>query len=142
MDRRIINWIFDNNLSKYSPTQLARNLKESSVNLENYFPPVCLIHGSNDVSVPCSGGVEFGESLLGLKIDCETLVYSDMTHTDPILEKPFAGDQQLHRDIYERMRGWCEGGMEKLQEFDDQMPACVRVAPQVCIDVARACNPF
>jgi hypothetical protein len=65
-----------------------------------------------------------------------------MTHTDPILEKPFAGDQQLHRDIYEKMRLWCEKGEERLIEFDDSMPTCVRVAPQFCIDVARACNPF
>lgn len=67
LDKRIIDWIFDSNLSKYSPTHLARNLADSSVNLSNYFPPVCLIHGSNDVSAPCSGGVEFGEVRMGKK---------------------------------------------------------------------------
>ena len=72
---------------KYSPTILARNLSSSNISLNRYFPPTCVIHGANDVSAPCEGGIQFHAALEKLGVDAELVVYPSMTHTDPILEK-------------------------------------------------------
>ena len=127
---------------KYSPTILAHNLSSSSVNLSRYFPPTTVIHGATDVSAPCSGGVEFYDSLKLLGVKADLIVYESMSHTDPILEKPFAGEQQLHEDIYNLMRKWGEGKEHEFVDFDGSIPSCRRVAPQIMIDVARKANPF
>lgn len=65
-----------------------------------------------------------------------------MSHTDPILEKPFAGEQQLHTDIYNLMKKWGKKEKHEFVEFDDDIPSCGRVAPQIMINVARKANPF
>ncbi|GMH59240.1 hypothetical protein TrLO_g15043 [Triparma laevis f. longispina] len=142
LDKRILDWIFQKRFEKYSPTILAKNLSESSVNLSRYFPPTTVIHGANDVSAPCSGGINFYESLKSLSIKVDLTVYDDMSHTDPILEKPFAGEQQLHKDIYNLMKKWGKKEKHEFVEFDDDIPSCGRVAPQIMINIARKANPF
>jgi len=142
LDKRILDWIFQKRFEKYSPTILAHNLSSSSVNLSRYFPPTTVIHGATDVSAPCSGGVEFYDSLKLLGVKADLIVYESMSHTDPILEKPFAGEQQLHEDIYNLMRKWGEGKEHEFVDFDGSIPSCRRVAPQIMIDVARKANPF
>lgn len=168
LDHRILDWIFQSNLKKYSPTIVLNQLrpllsftekKQNAKSLlqngkrQHYFPPTTIIHGANDTTVPCRISHDFYRSLqlmstINQGIDqsnfcaeVDLIVYESMTHTDPILEKPFAGDQQLHKDIYKLCQKWCTGLDE---EFDETIPSCQRVAalPQVFIDLARMCNPF
>lgn len=141
LDRRILDWIFENALEKYSPTIFASQLAESQRILTRYFPPTAIIHGANDASAPCKNGIDFHAALNALKIDADLLIYDNMTHTDPILEKPFAGEQQLHKDIYILFRKW-GGRRHNFEEFDESIGPCRRVAPQFCIELARMCNPF
>ncbi len=139
LDRRIIDWIFQADLEKYSPTVLARNLNQSSMELGRFFPPVVVVHGDRDASAPVVNGIGFRESLVELGIEADMIVYEGMTHTDPIIEKPMAGEQQLHKDVYELVRLWTGGGGGK---FDEDHPLCRRLLPQVCIEIGRWANPF
>jgi acetyl esterase/lipase len=143
LDPKILNWIFQSSLSQYSPTIVAKNLIESGTSLRNHFPNTCVIHGSTDISVPLHIGTSFCEALEGLDVDSSMLVYEGWTHTDPILERPMAGDHKLHRDLYDLVRKWRGPGNPKMADFEESNPLCKRIMwPQVSIEIARFANPF
>ena len=76
--------------------------------------------------------------LLGADVEA-TRLYRGWTHTDPILERPFAGDQRLHRDIFDLVDRWTGGG---LPAFDGALPGLRRMCPQALIDFGHAAMPF
>lgn len=116
-----------------SPTSLASHLDEVTL------PPVLLLHGTADQSAPHASTLDLAASLQGLGVDVRTKLYEGWTHTDPILERPFAGDQRLHRDLLEAVELWCDG---PVTAFDDAAPGLGRLCPQVLIDLGRGCMPF
>ena len=128
--------------AQYSPTIVAQNLASSNTNLSSIFPTTKVIHGSTDISVPLHIGSEFNAALKSLKIKSDFLVYEGWTHTDPILERPMAGNHLLHRDLYEFVKEQCDDKFE-LGDFDETNPLCRRIMwPQASIEVARFANPF
>ena len=98
-----------------------------------------LLHGTADQSAPHASTLDLAASLQGLGVDVRTKLYEGWTHTDPILERPFAGDQRLHRDLLEAVELWCDG---PVTAFDDAAPGLGRLCPQVLIDLGRGCMPF
>ena len=107
---------------------------------QHHFSPTTIIHGANDTTIPCQIGRDFHKALLQqissqkdeqklsffVAPEVDLVVYESMTHTDSILENPFAGDQQLHKDIYQLCQKRCNG---LDQEFDETIPSCQRVDP-------------
>ena len=81
----------------------------------------------------------FEARLASLGRPAELCLYKGWTHTDPILERPFAGDQRLHRDLLDRVRTWCGA---KLPAFDAEADGLGRLCPQVMIDFGHYCMPF
>ena len=68
-----------------------------------------LLHGTADKSATAQSTLDFAAALEDLGVDVHTKLYEGWTHTDPILERPFAGDQRLHRDLLEAVSKWCDG---------------------------------
>lgn len=77
-----------------------------SLELKDIFPKLCVIHGTEDKTVPVKEAVEFISLLTKLNIPTETRMYKGWSHTDPILEAPMRGNHTYHRDIFEHVRLW------------------------------------
>ena len=77
-------------------------------------------------------------ALLGADV-APTALYAHWTHTDPILERPFAGDQRLHADLHAAVAAWVASDLPR---FDADHPDLRRLCPQVLIDLGRWCMPF
>ena len=106
--------------------------------LKDFFPRLCVIHGTNDktvsvsndcryvrgifltslnpyqsLQVPVEESIEFLSLLSIIKIPCEHKFYNGWTHTDPILEAPMRGNHLYHRDVYNLVRLWTCTSSEK-----------------------------
>lgn len=154
-NRAIFGWVFGPDLERHSPADEAKRtlarldatskvsrLLSFSSKFGAAFPRVCLIHGTADQSAPyvTSELLEARLRLLGVR--CEpTRKYKDWTHTDAILERPFAGDHTLHADIYDLIHRWSENKSNGAS-FDASGPDCARLAPQFLLNIGRFVNPF
>ena len=116
-----------------SPSYLAARAEEVEL------PPMLLLHGTADKSATAQSTLDFAAALEDLGVDVHTKLYEGWTHTDPILERPFAGDQRLHRDLLEAVSKWCDG---PVAPFADDTPGLGRLCPQVLIELGRRCMPF
>jgi len=79
----------------------------------------------------------------------DTLLYDGWSHTDPILEGPFEGDQRFHREVYDLVKEWTMKNEEDTDEedaplipFDNDHPVCRPVCPRILIRMGRFFNPF
>ena len=88
----------------------ARN--ESIDQLKDIFPNLCVVHGTEDKTVPVEEATEFLSLLSNLQIPAQSKMYPGWSHTDLILEKPMLGNHLYHRDVYEMVRLWtCGNGL-------------------------------
>ena len=126
-------------MTSSSPTTTCQQLIDRNFKGTD-LPPVSLIHGTSDASAPSVTAELLEARLRILGADVEpTKLYEGWTHTDPILERPFAGDQRLHRDLLEAVSKWCDG---PVASFSDDTPGLGRLCPQVLIELGRRCMPF
>ena len=149
LDHSIVEWIFRNDLTTFSPTLYAQSLRDANVDLSTVsFPPMTVICGDKDQSVSCDVSVSFAKAVEGCGVQTDHVTYEGWSHTDPILEKPIGGDQRLHMDIYNLCRKWCvtkseaEEGWGDFPDFDDTIPSCRRITPEPMVRFGRYCNPF
>ena len=162
LDKSIVSAMFGNDLQKFSPTRIVGGLQtEDKLRLQQQFPPTCIIHGQVDKTVPFKISLEFFQALQ--RIDLSTVqfkLYPSWSHTDPILEAPFAGNHLFHRDVYDLVKSWTissngadtffrKGAEENatttteiLLPFDETHPACRQICPLFLVQIARSCNPF
>lgn len=170
LDRSIVSAMFCNDPVKYSPTVMVRDLDNghgmTRKRVQANFPPTCIIHGEIDKTVPYKQSLEFFEALLRLGVEqpLEFKLYPSWSHTDPILEAPFAGNHLFHKDVYELVKRWtcddiivinngtstdedekvsalCDGDCQLLP-FDENHPACQKICPTFLVEIGRFCNPF
>lgn len=133
LDKSIVSIMFCNDVKKYSPTHTVRELlcdvNDNNISattktnsngttdtdittlrkrIQMNFPSTCIIHGEIDKTVPFTISLEFFEALKNLNIEqsLEFKLYPSWSHTDPILEAPFAGNHLFHRDVYELVKLW------------------------------------
>ena len=136
----ILDFIFGDEagMTRHSPTTVAAGV--SGPIDAGDLCRVALIHGTADQSAPPVAAelLEARLRLLGADVEA-TRLYRGWTHTDPILERPFAGDQRLHRDIFDLVDRWTGGG---LPAFDGALPGLRRMCPQALIDFGHAAMPF
>ena len=71
----------------------------STAHLLQAFPAVALFHGSKDKSIPSVVSDELEALLLSGGVPVSSRVYSDMSHTDPILENVLEGNTELVQDM-------------------------------------------
>jgi len=157
LDKSIVNAMFCNDVAKYSPTRQLQDLAEDidddiqreqqQQQIRNQFPATCVIHGKMDKTVPYQISVDFYEALQDMKLkrSLELTLYPTWSHTDPILEAPFAGNHLFHRYVYDLVKRWTfqvEGEESALFAFDENHAACRKICPEFLVEIARFCNPF
>ncbi|KAK1665976.1 hypothetical protein QYE76_054135 [Lolium multiflorum] len=78
----------EESLSSYSPEIVA---KESSAQTIALLPPIFLMHGTDDYSIPSSSSQTFVEVLQQAGAHAKLLLYEGKTHTDIFLQDPLRG---------------------------------------------------
>ena len=144
--RGLLDFIFgdERGMGDASPTVIAAGLARAgparAAAAAAALPPIRLIHGTADASAPPIAAelLEARLALLGADV-APTALYAHWTHTDPILERPFAGDQRLHADLHAAVAEWVASDLPR---FDADHPDLRRLCPQVFIDLGRWCMPF
>ena len=119
LDASILAWICDGDIKHYSPTTqiplLAAQIEQCSFGYlatngegrgisEVYrafsrFPPVLLLHGSSDSSIPPSASVDLAKALLSAGGSATVQLYDGWSHTYAVLEGPLSGDHRLVEDM-------------------------------------------
>lgn len=164
LDRRMVLDIFDKDLKGYSPFHRAVRLSKLLTNrcpgtpLASLSPTlahwssthILLIHGTRDASVPHSSSIQFSAALKTLFANVVTHLLHDKTHTDPIIEDPFAGYDELGGEVakwiwgVEGKRGHGLGANVagiKMAMLAEEKQVRRRV-PEVLVKLARRWNPF
>ena len=131
LDSSILDWICRGDVARYSPTlSLARagGLRR--------LPPVALVHGCDDKSVPQASSLDLAALLAAGGAAVSTRLYKGWSHTDPILEGPMSGELQLFEDVATRILDACGASRAtgaQLESF---------AVPAVLVSIARSVNPF
>ena len=137
--------IFGDSFETYSPYHLlqksAKLLDISNIDqeLRDIVPAMCVIHGTEDNTVPVNEAYQFISLLKELSIPTEKRFYSNWSHTDPIFEEPYRGNHLYHRDVYELVCSWTN---TKAEPFDETKPILKPICPSLLVGAARFCNPF
>jgi prenylcysteine alpha-carboxyl methylesterase len=84
----MLKLIMDNDLFGASPKRVLSGMTRATL---DKLPPVLLLHGTQDLTVPFSSSVEFYESLRKYNVDAELELWPNVTHSEPIVEGPAAG---------------------------------------------------
>ncbi|KAL4424612.1 hypothetical protein ABPG77_002230 [Micractinium sp. CCAP 211/92] len=115
-------------LRELSPTFLLRKLGPS---VGRSLPPVLILHGTADKSVPMEIAVEFVAALKEAGADARLKLYKGKTHTKPIVEDPMRGGRdELMDDVLSMVMGH--------ECINFQMP----MLPATLIDMASRVCPF
>jgi len=109
-----IKLISEGNANRSSSNESNNN--ESTDQLKDIFPKLCVIHGTSDKTVPVEEAIEFLSLLSNLQIPALSKIYPGWSHTDPILEMPMLGNHLYHRDVYELVCRWTG---RRITETDD-----------------------
>ena len=142
LDKKILDKIFPS-LVASSPSHVADEIKQKRITIPpESFPPVAVIHGSEDLTVPCSMCIQFDAKLKDLGIASEALVYEGWSHTDGILESPMKGDHRLHKDIFDRVMLWTIENEDERWDFDSSVRLCHPLSPTSMVNLGRVVNPF
>jgi len=128
LDASILSWICGGDIKHYSPTlqipllaeqikqRLSRDREAASLldanstltgtvhaaqtyQLFSHFPPVLLLHGSLDRSIPPSASVSFAQALVLAGGSATVELYDGWSHTYAVLEGPLSGDHRLVEDM-------------------------------------------
>ncbi|XP_047059890.1 probable isoprenylcysteine alpha-carbonyl methylesterase ICMEL2 [Lolium rigidum] len=91
----------EESLSSYSPEIIA---KESSPQTVALLPPIFLMHGAADYSIPSSSSQTFVDVLHQAGAQAKLLLYEGKTHTDIFVQDPLrGGNDPLVEDVLSRI---------------------------------------
>jgi prenylcysteine alpha-carboxyl methylesterase len=145
-DKGVVERIMAHRLAYYSPSLrlLAKSeLREYSHALDD-FPPVYLFHGTADKTVSWQSTEQLTHALEACKIPVKTRFFEGKTHTDPILEDPFSGDEFLVDEIIAIMkeRSPVDPTTGRSVFSFGEMTSTRWWYPSLLVKVARRVNPF
>jgi prenylcysteine alpha-carboxyl methylesterase len=87
--KSMLNTIMDNDLFGCSPNRVVGSLKPDVVLA---MPPILLLHGTRDTTVPFSSSVDFSNSLRAAGFEnVELELWPGVSHSEPIVEGPAGG---------------------------------------------------
>ncbi|KAI9002966.1 Alpha/Beta hydrolase protein [Hyaloraphidium curvatum] len=173
LNRRIVLDIFHGDLRGYSPShralaigravrsrrhgQTLASLAAQDKDLEAWTGiPVLLLHGTADKSVASSSSTQFAGALASIFSNVACKLYPGKTHTDPIIEGPFSGTDEMGDDVFDWIARddvagakWVAGGPNgadggKGKRGEGTMGGEVegRRVPEFLVRWARWWNPF
>jgi len=165
LDRQVLSSVFEGRLAFFSPTRTAQAWVEQRKKVEDVhqslparnLPPVLLVHGTGDVSVPAENAIELAEALRAAGArTVEVMLYEGKSHTDPIIEDPMTGDDPMIEDLAYLVLSSCSKtaveqlGRQSGSEMELQLkkkelfslPVGQRMLPLRLIKLARKVTPF
>ena len=167
LDASILSWICDGDLVRYSPTlripviadDVASTCK-ASITAPRFdetggllngcvadqackpflrFPPVLLLHGSSDRSIPPSASVDLAKALLSAGGSATVQLYDGWSHTYAVLEGPLSGDHRLVEDM---ISGITKALGQAPGMKAESIHTCTPLAPRWLVRCAQSVNPF
>jgi len=135
MHKRILKGLFTD-VNSQSPVHYLNSITKNGLLSEeiiNSAPLMHLFHGTSDVSVDCEQSAVFAKTLnkAGFKASCT--MFKGKSHTDPILEDPLSGPDQLTSSLLR---------VVKSRDNDPATPRIRHCQPKAMLKVARWFNPF
>jgi prenylcysteine alpha-carboxyl methylesterase len=130
----LLGKIMKNDISKYSPCQMIKDISETHDDLKRILPPIRLYHGSSDLAIPQHNAQAFHDLLCQAEASSELIVLEGKTHTDLIIEDPIAGNGILLQQI-----------VPKILPKSAHLKSNIKLQPMVfsiCVRIARFVNPF
>jgi len=130
--RKVLETIAHGDLKKYSPTLCVAQKQFKTKKVAKCVPPITLFHGTADKTQPHKSTLDFADALKKCKnIKVKAKYWEGKTHTDPIIEDPFAADYTLMEDIITT-------ALEIKPNFGEFKSICAHIL----IRMARVINPF
>lgn len=137
--------------ARFSPTELVPRMgadRRLGVPALRRLPPFHLIHGDADKTCHWHQTRDFGRALSAAGVVVNVDIWEGKTHTDPILEDPMSGhDEMMHQllgDIWSSgRRGGREGASKSFaDDINGDAYLLPRLLPDWLVELARASNPF
>ncbi|KAL3336655.1 hypothetical protein AABB24_029355 [Solanum stoloniferum] len=122
-------------LRQYSPELMAQD--PNTKNAVSLLPPMVLFHGTADYSIPCDSSKSFADTLKGLGVKAECILYEGKTHTDLFLQDPMRGgiDDMLD-DLITLIHG------DSSEAIRANSTPRKRLVPEFMLKMARSVSPF
>ena len=123
-------------LEDISPTSRIFNYVEDPSKYQNVvdcLPPIVLLHGKDDSSIPYQHAEEFGHVLERAGIPVERIFYEGETHTTPLIENPMRGaGDKLSEGVLNVIKPETASNINKNR----------RLVPEILIRLALKVSPF
>ncbi|KAI4313993.1 hypothetical protein L6164_026936 [Bauhinia variegata] len=127
----------EESLRRFSPEVMVKDLNIK--NAVSLLPPIILFHGTGDYSIPSDASKSFAETLRGLGVKAESILYEGKTHTDLFLQDPMrGGDDEMFGDLL----AYIHSGDQEALARDATAPPRRRLVPECMIKLARSVSPF
>jgi len=135
MHKRILKGLFTD-VKSQSPVHFLEGITKNNIlsrEVVESAPSMYLYHGTSDVSVNCEQSAAFSKALnkAGFKASCT--MFKGKSHTDPILEDPLSGPDQLTSSLISVVQS---------RNNDPMTPRICHCQPKAMLKVARWFNPF
>ena len=148
LHRRLVLSLMDHDPATHSPTHLVNDLVECAQSpipataerasqILSSLPPLFIFHGNTDQSVPLQSSKDLARSLKAAKCRVRERYYENKSHTDPIIEGPFSGDDPLMKELL------------NLIHHNDMDSGIItargcgkRVLSKFLVSIAKVLNPF
>jgi len=142
LDDEIVDRVFAGQGPAYEPMQLARECQKLNYDLTGKIPPMIIMHGTADITVPHHGSVTLCEELEKVVDNgtVEFISYDGWSHTDGILEMPMNANHRFHRDVFDTVKDWTSS--KDLEWPKDDPVIAKRLCPKFMVSIGKRCNPF
>lgn len=127
----------EHSLVRFSPAILVQD--PSFRHAVSLLPPIFLLHGTGDYSIPSEASTNFAGALRSVGAQAEVRLYEGKTHTDLFLQDPLRGGKdELLQDILSVIHA----GDPLAQADDASAPPRRRLVPEILLKLARKVSPF
>ncbi|KAL3631301.1 putative isoprenylcysteine alpha-carbonyl methylesterase icmel1 [Castilleja foliolosa] len=127
----------EESLRRFSPELIVR--EPNTRKAVSMLPPIVLFHGTADYSIPSDSSKSFAETLQGLGVQAESILYEGKTHTDLFLQDPMRGGRD---DMFEDLVAMIHAGDAEAVARDATAPPRKRLVPEFMLKLARSVSPF
>ncbi|OVA10190.1 Alpha/beta hydrolase fold-3 [Macleaya cordata] len=128
----------EQSLQQFSPEIMVQ--EPSFKNAASILPPIVLLHGIADRSIPSDASKTFTDALRKVGAEAELFLYEGKTHTDLFLQDPLrGGTDQLLKDIFAFIR---KGDKDAATKDEEVVPPRRRLVPEFMLQLARKISPF
>jgi len=134
--KHVLFSIMEGELENYSPYR--RINKKFFKENKNIFPPVKLVHGTKDFTMPHSSSEKFHNALLSIGVSSKLKLFDGKSHTDAILEDIILGNHLVLNEIIFAIQ---TGDFPNKNQFL-KYHSIFRNYPSFLVKLARNVNPF